>query len=170
MRDLLGSSFSHRRTHSTTTNSTEVGSSESTTANPISTNNPPPPPPIPPTTIHPLMRAQQRLQNTTICADVEATPKDNDYVGDPLRKKDPNHTRILFGNVRGLSRDNKMDRMKDLMKDISMMSADIVGFAEINIDDSKPKVSHEIHDSLRANFEHYGCVSSTSSIPSENIF
>ena len=170
MRDLLGSSFSHRRTHSTTTNSTEVGSSESTTANPIPTNNPPPPPPIPPTTIHPLMRAQQRLQNTTICADVEATPKDNDYVGDPLRKKDPNHTRILFGNVRGLSRDNKMDRMKDLMKDISMMSADIVGFAEINIDDSKPKVSHEIHDSLRANFEHYGCVSSTSSIPSENIF
>lgn len=94
----------------------------------------------------------------------------NEFAGDVLTRREDAITRLVFGNVNGLQLGDGGHRWDSICKDLQAMEADIVGLAEINMDDTKFEANQVLHTVMKKNFEHYSAVTSSSSISAATLF
>ena len=67
-------------------------------------------------------------------------PSDNDFMGDITRTKCHSTLRIYYANVNGINPNHNHERLNIILDNMNSIEADIIGFAEHNLDVSQTKV------------------------------
>ena len=89
-------------------------------------------------------------------------PSDNDFMGDITRTKCQTTLRIYYANVNGINPNHNHERLNMILDNMNSIDADIIGFAEHNLDVSQMKVRYDLQSLVKRHIPSSRTIAATS--------
>ena len=95
---------------------------------------------------------------------------DNEFMGDIITTKEPSTIQIYYTNINGINPTHNHERLNLILDNMNNISADIIGFAEHNLDVSQSKLQYDLQSIVKKHIPSSRTIASTSPLKFPSAF